>query len=103
MAQNGLLTNFWLYLALCYIGRYTRTDDYVSFDEVVWTEIQTSSNKALRVAERVRYEQMSEMVGGPQNMANDPTKMIPVERAIQWFDEGWYQDIPNWPNWLMRP
>jgi len=25
MAQNGLLTNFWLYLVLCYIGRYTRT------------------------------------------------------------------------------
>jgi RHS repeat-associated protein len=76
---------------------------FASWDDVVWTEIQTSSDKALRVAERVRYEQIKEMVGGPQNMANDPAQLHPISKVTQWFDEGWDQTVPNWPSWPTRP
>ena len=76
-------------------------NDYASFEDVVWTELQTSSDKALRVAERVRFEQLLKMVGS-QNMANKGN-VISVEQARWWFDNGYSQTIPGWPNWLTKP
>ena len=56
----------------------------------------------IRAAERFRYEQIADMVGGPQNMTNRGN-LLSLEKAIQFFNEGWTQTISRWPDWLTKP
>ncbi len=95
----GMTTNLYRRLVIQHKGDYANSNDFI------WTEITTSSEKALYVAERARYEQMVKMVGGARNMANDPNQLISVTKARQFFDDGWIQKlgIPNWPDWLTKP
>ncbi|MCI0554704.1 MAG: hypothetical protein L0287_27470 [Anaerolineae bacterium] len=83
-------------------------DGTIKTDSLYWTEIDVrieggQSTKAIRVAEQIRIEQVSKLVGGRQNMANDPyTNAASPQAVTNWFKDKWHE-LPGWPSWLKNP
>jgi hypothetical protein len=60
--------------------------------------------RGILVAEQVRIEQVSELVGGRENMANNPYKNpASLEHVRNWFLRDKYNELPGWPDWLKYP
>ena len=76
---------------------------FASWDDVVWTKITLTRHGRgpILIAEMIRIEQVAEMEGGRQYLANAPTTNPAKVREVQLFfaDRG-YENIPDWPDWL---
>ncbi len=80
-----------------------REGRFASWDDVVWTKITLTRHGRgpILIAEMIRIEQVAEMEGGRQNLANEPTMNPAKVREVQlFFEDRAYENIPDWPDWL---
>jgi hypothetical protein len=83
--------------------QWINADRLSGWDKVVWTEIDSSSDKAFRIAESIRLEQLKRFGVRVKNVDGN---VSPPNKVIEWFEKGYYHDpriVSNWPDWLINP